>query len=64
MHSTVSLLARRSMVSPFADLRTMRNAVWMEPRLLAEVSYAELIDGRLRAPAWRGLVYEEHRSRR
>jgi bifunctional non-homologous end joining protein LigD len=50
--------------SPFADLRTMRNAVWIEPRLLAEVSYAELIDGRLRAPAWRGLIYHQHRSRR
>jgi ATP dependent DNA ligase domain/ATP dependent DNA ligase C terminal region len=42
--------------SPFADLRTMRNAVWMEPRLLAEVSYSEIIGGRLRAPSWRGLV--------
>jgi ATP-dependent DNA ligase len=50
--------------SPFADLRTMRNAVWMEPRLLAEVSYAELIDGRLRAPSWRGLVYDEYSVRR
>jgi bifunctional non-homologous end joining protein LigD len=50
--------------SPFADLRTMRNAVWMEPRLFAEVSYAEFIDGRLRAPSWRGLVYDDHRARR
>jgi hypothetical protein len=52
--------------SPFADLRTMRNAMWMEPRLLAEVSYAELIDGRLRAPSWRGFVREEsvNRNRR
>jgi len=44
--------------SPFTDLRTMRNAVWMEPHLRAEVSYAEIIDGRLRAPAWRGLVHD------
>ena len=44
------------LMSPFADLRTIRSAVWMEPRLLAEVSYAECIDGRLRAPSWRGRV--------
>lgn len=46
--------------SPFADLRTMRNAVWMEPRLLAEISYSEIVDGRLRAPSWRGLVRDEY----
>ena len=44
------------LTSPFTDLRTMRHAVWMEPRLLAEVSYAERTDGRLRAPSWRGLI--------
>ena len=42
--------------SPFVDAPQMRNAVWCEPRLLAEVSYAEIIDGRLRAPSWRRLV--------
>jgi bifunctional non-homologous end joining protein LigD len=44
---------------PFSDLRTMRNAVWIEPRLLAEVSYSEIVDGRLRAPSWRGLMRDE-----
>jgi hypothetical protein len=29
--------------------------VWLEPRLNAEVSYAEIVEGRLRAPSWRGL---------
>jgi hypothetical protein len=43
-------------ISPFTDLPTMRDAVWMEPRLLADRSYSEIIDGRLRAPSWRGLV--------
>jgi hypothetical protein len=43
-------------VSPFADLRTMRGAVWLAPRLHAEISYAEIAAGRLRAPVWRGLV--------
>ena len=42
--------------SPFTDLPAMRHAVWIEPRLLADVSYAEIVDGRLRAPSWRGLV--------
>jgi hypothetical protein len=42
--------------SPFVDLRTMRSAVWLELRLRAEVSYAEIVDGRLRAPTWRGLT--------
>jgi ATP-dependent DNA ligase len=41
--------------SPFADLRSMRGAVWLEPRLRAEISYAESVGGRLRAPSWRGL---------
>jgi bifunctional non-homologous end joining protein LigD len=36
--------------SPFVDLRAMRGAVWLEPRLRAEISYAEVVDGRLRAP--------------
>jgi bifunctional non-homologous end joining protein LigD len=42
--------------SPFADLRTMRGAVWLAPRLRAEISYAEIAAGRLRAPVWRKLV--------
>jgi bifunctional non-homologous end joining protein LigD len=42
--------------SPFADLLTMRHAVWCEPRLRAEVSYAEVVGGRLRAPNWRALA--------
>jgi bifunctional non-homologous end joining protein LigD len=42
--------------SPFVDFRGMRGAVWLEPRLRAESSYAEVIGGRLRAPSWRRLV--------
>ena len=43
-------------LSPFADLKTMRGAVWLDPRLRAEVSYAEVVGARLRAPSWRGLI--------
>jgi len=42
--------------SPFVDAPRMRSAVWMRPRLPAEVSYAEIVDGRLRAPSWRRIV--------
>ena len=42
--------------SPFVDLKTMRGAVWLESRLRAEVSYAEIVEGRLRAASWRGLL--------
>ena len=43
--------------SPFVDAPRMRSAVWIEPRLYAEISYAEIVDGRLRAPSWRGLAH-------
>jgi bifunctional non-homologous end joining protein LigD len=42
--------------SPFLDPPRMRSVVWMQPRLRAEVSYAEIVDGRLRAPSWRGII--------
>ena len=42
--------------SPFADLPRMRGAVWIAPRFHAEVSYAEVLAGKLRAPVWRGIV--------
>ena len=43
--------------SPFVDAPKMRSAVWIEPRLQAEISYAELVEGRLRAPSWRRAHY-------
>jgi bifunctional non-homologous end joining protein LigD len=46
----------RTPTSPFKDLRTMRGAVWVEARLHAEVSYTEIVGGRLRAPRWRSLL--------
>jgi hypothetical protein len=42
--------------SPFVDLPRMRAAVWLAPRLRAEISYAEIVDAKLRAPSWRGLI--------
>jgi hypothetical protein len=43
-------------LSPFVDLPWMRNAVWLTPRFRAEISYAEIVRGQLRAPSWRGIV--------
>lgn len=43
-------------LSPFMDLPRMRDAVWIAPRLRAEISYPEIVDGKLGAPSWRGLV--------
>jgi hypothetical protein len=48
--------------SPFADLRTMRNAVWLEPRLRPRSPIENIIDSRLRAPSWRGVVRDEDQS--
>lgn len=42
--------------SPFVDLRGMDSVVWFDARLRAEVSYAEIVGGRLRALSWRGLL--------
>lgn len=33
--------------SPFADLRAKRGVTWLDPRLLGEVIYAEIVGGRL-----------------
>jgi len=45
----------RSM-SPFAERVPVRGVIWLEPRLLADVTYAEVMPRRLRAPVFRGLA--------
>jgi bifunctional non-homologous end joining protein LigD len=48
-------LVRRT--SPFADRVSMRGAIWLEPVLTAEISYAEVLrGGSLRAGVFRGFV--------
>jgi hypothetical protein len=44
--------------TPFFNGPRIRNAVRMAPRLRAEISYAEMVGGRLRAPSWRRLAGE------
>ena len=41
--------------SPFADRKRAPEVTWLEPRLLAEVSYSEIMEDRLRDPVLREL---------
>ena len=42
--------------SPFVDLARMKDATWLEPRLVAQIAYTERTgDGRLRHPVYLGL---------
>ena len=52
-----ALLARgrRRDASPFVDFRR-RGVVWLEPRITAEVTFSEIVSGRLRAPVLRQLA--------
>jgi bifunctional non-homologous end joining protein LigD len=55
--ATLKPLQRKT--SPVADSvpgADARDAIWVTPRLVGEVSYSEITrDGKLRQPAWRGL---------
>ena len=42
--------------SPFADFSTSRGVTWLEPTLMVELTYSEIMEGRLRDPVYRGLV--------
>ena len=41
--------------SPFVDSTRRRGVTWVTPTLKAEVTFAEIVAGRLRAAVWRGL---------
>jgi bifunctional non-homologous end joining protein LigD len=45
--------------SPFSDRVPLRRVTWLEPILLAEVSYANVTANGLRAPVFRGF-HEPH----
>jgi bifunctional non-homologous end joining protein LigD len=42
--------------SPFAERVPHHDVIWLDPRIVAEVSYAEVVQGRLRASVFRGLA--------
>jgi bifunctional non-homologous end joining protein LigD len=41
--------------SPFHDFRLSRGVTWLEPTLRVELTYSEVMEGRLRDPVYRGL---------
>jgi hypothetical protein len=52
---TANGLVRKT--SPFADNVPVRGALWLEPHLMAEISYAEILPGgSLRAGVFRGFT--------
>jgi hypothetical protein len=44
---------RERSTSPFHDFRLSRGVIWLEPTLHVELTYSELIEGRLRDPVYR-----------
>jgi hypothetical protein len=42
--------------SPFHDFRLSRGVTWLEPTLHVELTYSEVMEGRLRDPVYRGIV--------
>jgi len=47
---------RERTTSPFHDLRLSRGVTWLEPTLLVELTYSEIMEGRLRDPVCRVVV--------
>ena len=44
---------RERSTSPFHDFRLSRGVIWLEPTLHVELTYSELMEGRLRDPVYR-----------
>ena len=49
-------LGREVRSSPFHDFRLSRGVTWLEPTLTVELTYSEVMEGRLRDPVYRGLT--------
>jgi hypothetical protein len=47
---------RRRATAACADAERTRGVAWLEPRLQAEISYSEMMQGRLRDPVFRALL--------
>jgi bifunctional non-homologous end joining protein LigD len=48
--------AQQTSTSPFDDFRLSHGVTWLEPTLYVELTYSEIMEGRLRDPVYRGLV--------
>lgn len=44
---------RERSTSPFHDFRLTRGVTWLEPTLHVELTYCEIMEGRLRDPVYR-----------
>ena len=44
------MFAAATSISPFHDFRLSRGVVWLEPMLNVELTYSEVMEGRLRDP--------------
>lgn len=49
--------AQQTSTPPFHDFRLSRGVVWLAPTLQVELTYSEIMEGRLREPVYRGLVW-------
>ena len=49
-------LGREVRSSPFHDFRLSRGVTWLEPTLTVELTYSEVMEGRLRDPVYRRLA--------
>ena len=47
---------RERSTSPFHDFRLSRGVTWLEPTLTVEVTYSEIMEGRLRDPVYRSIL--------
>jgi hypothetical protein len=47
---------RERPASPFHGFNVSRAVTWLEPTLSVDVTYSELMEGRLRDPVYRGLA--------
>jgi bifunctional non-homologous end joining protein LigD len=48
--------ARQRSTSPFHDFDLSRGVTWLEPTLVVELTYSEIMEGRLRDPVYRSLA--------
>jgi len=59
MRTTAQDLLRRGRersTTPFHDFRLSRGVTWLEPTLYVELTYSEVMEGRLRDPVYRGIT--------
>jgi hypothetical protein len=54
---------RQRSTSPFHDFGVSRGVTWLAPTLTVEVIYSEIMEGRLRDPVYRGVLWDPANDR-